>query len=136
MPAQLRRATAPIALLGLAAALAIPAPAAQAKDEFVPGTGSASAGVVRVSMRSSGASIGVGLAQTRARFAGAQGNAESAGVDMGMFDTIGKAPIACDTAFGSFVPKTPARSASSCPPGRVRTRRPAPRSAPALPSKS
>ncbi|MGQ0463719.1 MAG: hypothetical protein ACT4QG_00200 [Sporichthyaceae bacterium] len=92
----------PVIALGLTVALAAPAHAA---EDFVPGTGSASAGVVRVSLRSSGASIGFGLAQTRARYVGAQGNAESAGVDMGLFETVGKAPVACGTAPGAFLPE-------------------------------
>ncbi len=104
-----RRAVAPLTALALTAALVAPvsAAAAAAPDEaaFVPGVGSASAGVFRVALRSSGANIGIGLAQTRARYAGAQGNAESAGVDMGMFDMIGKAPIACGTAPGAFLPE-------------------------------
>lgn len=108
MPATSRRTIAPLTALALAAALTAPAAAAEtsSKDtEFVPGTGSASAGVIRVAMRSSGANIGIGLAQTRARYTGAQGNAESAGVDMGMFDMVGKAPVACGTAPGAFLPE-------------------------------
>lgn len=109
MPAQSLRATfrrtaAPLTALALA--LTAPA-AAEASDKiaFVDGTGSASSGVMRVAMRSSGANIGIGLAQTKARYSGAQGNAESAGVDMGMFDMIGKAPVACGTAPGAFLPE-------------------------------
>ncbi|MGQ0842968.1 MAG: hypothetical protein ACT4QF_02415 [Sporichthyaceae bacterium] len=72
---------------------------------FVDGTGAASAGVARIALRSSGANIGFGIAQTRARYAGSQGNAESAGVDLGLFDTLGKAPLACGTAPGAFIPE-------------------------------
>lgn len=112
MRSKLRHTLVPLSAFVLAVPLAPPASA----GEFVPGTGSASAGVARISMRSSGATIGLGLAQTRARFAGAQGNAESAGVDLGLFETVGKAPVACGTApatayanpldsrFGALVP--------------------------------
>ena len=104
-----RNTAAPLTALALTAALVAPASAAAASardaEAFVPGVGSASAGVFRVALRSSGANIGIGLAQTRARYAGAQGNAESAGVDMGMFDMVGKAPIACGTAPGAFLPE-------------------------------
>ena len=104
-----RNTAAPLTALALTAALVAPASAAAASapdaEAFVPGVGSASAGVFRVALRSSGANIGIGLAQTRARYAGAQGNAESAGVDMGMLDMVGKAPIACGTAPGAFLPE-------------------------------
>jgi len=89
------------AVLPLSAALAAPV---AAQDTFIPGTGNSSASIARLTLRSSGLGIGVGLGQTRSRFAGAQGNAEADSVDMGLFNTLSKAPIACGTALGSLFP--------------------------------
>jgi hypothetical protein len=88
--------------LGLGAVAAAPASAGTA---FVPGTGTSSAGVARIQLRSSGAAIGFGLGVARTRFAGAQGNAEAANVDLGLFDTVSKAPLACGYSPGSIFPK-------------------------------
>jgi hypothetical protein len=75
-----------------------------AAESFVPGTGTSSAGVARIQMRSSGAAIGFGLGVARTRFAGAQGNAEAASVDLGLFDTLSKAPLACGYSMGALTP--------------------------------
>ncbi|HEY2834413.1 MAG TPA: hypothetical protein VGJ14_18470 [Sporichthyaceae bacterium] len=93
--------TALAGTLGLGALAAAPASAATA---FVPGTGTSSAGVARIQLRSSGAAIGFGLGVARTRFAGAQGNAEAANVDLGLFDTVSKAPLACGYSPGSIFP--------------------------------
>lgn len=94
-------------LTGLAGALSLAvlsAGPAAASTTFVPGTGTSSAGVARVELRSSGAAIGVGLGVVRSRFAGAQGNAEAAGVDLGLFDTVSKSPLACGYSPGALFP--------------------------------
>jgi hypothetical protein len=91
-----------LALLG-ALSLAVAGPAA-ADASFVPGTGTSSSGVARLQLRSSGAAIGFGLGVVRTRFAGAQGNAEAASVDLGLFDTLAKAPLACGYSFDRIVP--------------------------------
>jgi|GEM_PF-6107622 len=91
------------ALAGTPALVAAPVPAAAATT-FVPGTGSAAAGVTRIALRSAGASIGFGLGQARSRFAGAQGNAEAAGVDLGLFDTVSQTPLACGYSPGAMFP--------------------------------
>jgi hypothetical protein len=93
--------TALASALGLSALAAAPATAATA---FVPGTGTSSAGVARIQLRSSGAAIGFGLGVARTRFAGAQGNAEAANVDLGLFETVSKAPLACGYSPGSIFP--------------------------------
>jgi hypothetical protein len=90
------------AVLPLSAALAAPV---AAQDTFIPGTGTSSASIARVTLRSSGLGIGVGLGQTRSRFAGAQGNAEADSVDLGLLNTLSKAPVACGTALGSLFPE-------------------------------
>ncbi len=87
--------------LGIITAPTVPV---AAQTAFVPGTGTSSAGVARVELRSSGAAIGVGLGVVRSRFAGAQGNAEAAGVDLGMFDTVSKSPLACGYSLGAMFP--------------------------------
>jgi hypothetical protein len=93
--------TALAGTLGLSALAAAPA---TAQTAFVPGTGTSSAGVARIQLRSSGAAIGFGLGVARTRFAGAQGNAEAANVDLGLFDTVSKAPLACGYSPGSIFP--------------------------------
>jgi hypothetical protein len=93
--------TALASALGLSAVAAAPVSAATA---FVPGTGTSSAGVARIQLRSSGAAVGFGLGVARTRFAGAQGNAEAANVDLGLFDTVSKAPLACGYSPGSIFP--------------------------------
>ena len=71
---------------------------------FVPGTGSAAAEVGRIALRSSGTVVSIGFGTTRARYAGAQGNAEAAGVDLGLLELASKAPVACGAAAGSVLP--------------------------------
>src|SRR5882757_8439371 len=91
-----------IACAALAGALALTALSAgpvTAETTFVPGTGTSSAGVARIQLRTSGVAIGFGLGVARTRFAGAQGNAEAASVDLGLFDTLSKAPLACGYSF-------------------------------------
>jgi hypothetical protein len=87
--------------LGLAAAGAAPVAAAAG---FVPGTGTSSAEVARIQMRTSGAAIGFGFGVARARFAGAQGNAEADSVDLGLFNTLSKAPLACGYSMDRLFP--------------------------------
>ncbi|HEX3828219.1 MAG TPA: hypothetical protein VHV82_13215 [Sporichthyaceae bacterium] len=87
--------------LGLAASSAGPVEAAA---NFVPGTGTSSAGVARIQMRTSGAAIGFGFGVARARFAGAQGNAEADSVDLGLFNTLSKAPLACGYSMDRLFP--------------------------------
>ena len=87
------------------------APPAQA-GAFVPGTGTSSADVARLVLHSAGLSVGVGIGKTRAQFAGAQGNAEAAGVDVGSLDTLSKAPVACGASLADLAPAGSA-------PGRV-----------------
>jgi hypothetical protein len=82
------------------AVAAQPAPAVP----FVPGSGSASSEVARVALRSSGTVVSIGVGTTRARFAGAQGNAEAAGLDLGLLDLASRAPVACGAAAGSALP--------------------------------
>ncbi|HZE66682.1 MAG TPA: hypothetical protein VE081_08645 [Sporichthyaceae bacterium] len=93
--------TALAGALGLSAVAAAPV---SAQTAFVPGTGTSSAGVARIQLRSSGAAIGFGLGVARTRFAGAQGNAEAANVDLGLFDTVSKAPLACGYSPGAIFP--------------------------------
>lgn len=91
----------------LAGALCLIAPAAgpaAAQAGFAPGTGTSASGVARVQVRSSGLAIGFGMGVVRSRFAGAQGNAEAASVDLGLFDTLAKAPLACGYSFEAIVP--------------------------------
>jgi hypothetical protein len=90
------------AVLPLSAALAAPV---AAQDTFIPGTGTSSASIARVTLRSSGLGIGVGLGQTRSRFAGAQGNAEADSVDLGLLNTLSKAPVACGYAVSQLFPE-------------------------------
>jgi hypothetical protein len=85
------------------AVAAQPVPAAPAVP-FVPGSGSASSEVARVALRSSGTVVSIGVGTTRARFAGAQGNAEAAGLDLGLLDLASRAPVACGAAAGSALP--------------------------------
>lgn len=100
-----RRAVAVAAAAVLLAAGGMaPAAAAAPADPFVPGTGAASSEVGRIALRSSGASLAFGVGGTRARFAGAQGNAETYGFDMGLLEIAAKAPVACGTPMGSLVP--------------------------------
>ncbi len=90
------------AVLPLSAALAAPV---AAEETFIPGTGNSAASIARITLRSSGLSVGVGLGQARTRFAGSQGNAEAEAVDLGLFATLSKAPIACGVALGSAFPE-------------------------------
>ncbi|HUR74049.1 MAG TPA: hypothetical protein VMZ00_07220 [Sporichthya sp.] len=90
------------AVLPLSAALAAPV---AAQGTFVPGTGSSSASISRLTLRSSGLAVGIGFGQTRTRYAGAQGNAEAESVDMGLLGTMSKAPVACGMAPGSLFPE-------------------------------
>jgi hypothetical protein len=101
------RCTPGIACTATAAALCLavgPAGPVDAQTTFVPGTGTSSAGVARIQMRTSGAAIGFGMGVARTRFAGAQGNAEAAGVDLGLFNTLSKAPLACGYSFDKILP--------------------------------
>ncbi|HEX3611674.1 MAG TPA: hypothetical protein VHU88_08320 [Sporichthyaceae bacterium] len=95
------RGSALVAVVGLSAVVAAPV---AAQNTFVPGTGTASAGVARIELRSSGAAIGVGLGVARSHFAGMQGNAEAAGVDLGLLDTMSKTPLACGYSPGTMLP--------------------------------
>jgi hypothetical protein len=88
----------------LAAGGMAPATAARSAEPFVPGTGAASSEVGRIALRSSGASLAFGVGGTRARYAGAQGNAETYGLDMGLLEVASKAPVACGTSMGSLFP--------------------------------
>lgn len=90
------------AVLPLSAALAAPV---AAQSTFVPGTGTSSASIARLTIRSSGLAVGVGFGQARTRYAGAQGNAEAESVDTGMLGTLSKAPIACGMAPSSLFPE-------------------------------
>jgi hypothetical protein len=90
-----------VAAVALAGAVAAPAAGAAA---FVPGSGTSSAGFARIQMRSSGAAIGFGLGVARTRYAGAQGNAEAASVDLGLFETLKKVPLACGYSMGALFP--------------------------------
>jgi hypothetical protein len=90
------------AVLPLSAALAAPV---AGHETFVPGTGSSSASIARLTLRSSGLGVGIGFGQARTRYAGAQGNAEAASVDMGLLGTLSKSPIACGVAPGSLFPE-------------------------------
>lgn len=96
------------AAAGAAILLAVGAPpavaSAPAAEVFVPGTGVGSATIERISLRSSGASLSIGIGSAKARYAGAQGNAEAAGVDLGLLEVAGKSPVACGTAMDSFLP--------------------------------
>jgi hypothetical protein len=94
------------ALLAGAGVSANPAVADEAvqSQPFVPGTGSASSEVGRISLRSSGTEVSVGIGAVKARYAGAQGNAEAAGVDLGLLEFVSKAPVACGTSAGSIIP--------------------------------
>ncbi|HEX3829634.1 MAG TPA: hypothetical protein VHV82_20430 [Sporichthyaceae bacterium] len=102
MSRSLTRTTA-LAAVAAACALSSAGPA-RADTGFVAGSGTSSAGVVGVGIRSAGAAIGFGLGQVRTRFAGAQGNASAAEVDLGLFDTLAKAPLACGYSFDKAVP--------------------------------
>lgn len=95
-----------------------------AQTTFAPGTGTSSAGVARLQLRSSGAAIGFGLGVARSRFAGAQGNAEAASVDLGLVDTVAKAPLVCGYSADAIVPPgvVPARVAVSSGDGAVEQR--------------
>lgn len=101
---RLRATAAGTLLVGVLAGTVSAAAPATAGTGFVPGTGTSSAGVARIQMRSSGAAIGFGLGVARSRFAGAQGNAEAASVDLGLFDTLSKAPLACGYSMGALLP--------------------------------
>jgi hypothetical protein len=117
-------ALATTAIAGALCLAAIPAGPANAETTFVPGTGTSSAGVARIQLRTSGAAIGFGLGVARTRFAGAQGNAEAASVDLGLFDTLSKAPLACGYSFDKVLPPgaVPARVAVSSGDGAVEKR--------------
>lgn len=84
--------------------LALSAGPAAAQADFVPGTGSSASGVARIQARSSGLAVGIGMGVARSRFAGSQGNAEAASVDLGLFDTLAKAPLACGYSFEAIIP--------------------------------
>jgi hypothetical protein len=90
------------AVLPLSAALAAPV---AAQDTFIPGSGTSSASIARITLRSSGLGIGVGFGQARTRYAGQQGNASANNVDLGLFNTLSKAPVACGMALGSMFPE-------------------------------
>lgn len=112
------------AMAGALCLTAIPVGPADAQTTFVPGTGTSSAGVARIQMRTSGAAIGFGLGVARTRFAGAQGNAEAASVDLGLFDTLSKAPLACGYSFDKLLPPgaVPAKVAVSSGDGATEKR--------------
>jgi hypothetical protein len=97
-----RRTT--MALAGAVGLTALGAGPVSAQTAFVPGSGTSSAGVARIQLRSSGAAIGFGLGVARTRFAGAQGNAQAANIDLGLFDTVSKAPLACGYSPSSIFP--------------------------------
>lgn len=97
--------TAGAAVLPLSAAFAAPVATAGASETFIPGTGTATSSIARVSLRSAGLSVGVGLGQARTRFAGSQGNAEAESVDLGLLGTLSKAPIACGVTPGALFPE-------------------------------
>lgn len=110
--------------LGALCLAAIPGVPADAQTTFVPGTGTSSAGVARIQLRTSGAAIGFGLGVARARFAGSQGNAEAASVDLGLFETLSKAPLACGYSFDKILPPgaVPAKVAVSSGDGATEKR--------------
>jgi hypothetical protein len=125
--ARARWLPASVASLVAAGALglsALPASPAIAVTAFVPGTGTSSAGVARIQLRSSGAAIGFGLGVARTRFAGAQGNAEAASVDLGLVDTVAKAPLACGYSPNAIIPPgvVPAKVAVSSGDGATERR--------------
>lgn len=93
-------------LLAGAGVSANPAVANEAVESqpFVPGTGSASSEVGRISLRSSGTAVSIGLGAVKARYAGAQGNAEAAAVDLGLLELASKAPVACGASAVSIIP--------------------------------
>ena len=99
-----RLVAAAVLTASLAGAATIRHPARPLTAASSAGSGAASSRVTRLALRSSGAAVAFGLGVARARYQGAQGNAQAVGADLGLFTLAATAPFMCGQSPGKYFP--------------------------------